>query len=103
MDKNSSGFTFLFASVMVVVVAVLLSLAAMGLSSYQEQNVRGEKMQNILQSIGIQSNREEAEKIFEQYIRERIVLNSKGEVVKDGADPFDIDLKKEQDKLKIGQ
>jgi Na+-transporting NADH:ubiquinone oxidoreductase subunit C len=102
MDKNSSGFTFTFASVMVIVVAVLLSLAAMGLKSYQEQNVRAEKMQNILQSIGVPSDRDAAEKIFNQFIRERIVLNNQGDVVKGGVDPFDIDLKKEQDKLKTG-
>jgi Na+-transporting NADH:ubiquinone oxidoreductase subunit C len=102
MDKNSGGFTFLFASVMVIVVAVLLSLAAMGLKSYQEQNVRAEKMQNILQSIGVQSDRDGAEKIFNQFIRERLTLNNQGDVVKGGIDPFDIDLKKEQDKLKTG-
>ncbi|MEJ7675751.1 MAG: hypothetical protein WKF59_24350 [Chitinophagaceae bacterium] len=48
MNKNSSGFTLTFASVMVVVVAVLLSLAAIGLGPYQAQNVKLEKMQNIL-------------------------------------------------------
>ena len=53
MDKNSRPFTFIFATVMVVVVAVLLALAAIILGPYQAQNVKIEKMQNILSSIGI--------------------------------------------------
>ena len=53
MDKNSSRFTFLFASVMVVVFAVLLAVAAIALGPFQAQNVKLEKMQNILGSIGV--------------------------------------------------
>jgi Na+-transporting NADH:ubiquinone oxidoreductase subunit C len=102
VNKNDSRFTFLFATVMVVVVGVLLALAAIGLSPYQEKNVRVEKMQNILSSIGIKSEFEEAEKLFNQYIREQVVLNTKGEKVTGGVSAFDIDLKKELDKIKTG-
>jgi Na+-transporting NADH:ubiquinone oxidoreductase subunit C len=103
MNKNSSAFTFGFAAVMVIVVAILLSAAAIGLKVRQEKNVRTEKMQNILHSIGVLSEMKDAEKIFNQYIREQIVLNTKGEVVKNGVEAFDIDLKKEQDKIKTGK
>ena len=68
INKNSSSFTFIFASVMVVVVAVLLSLAAIGLGPFQAQNIKIEKMQNILTSIGVKSDAKEAEKLFNQYI-----------------------------------
>ena len=103
MNKNSSGFTFFFASAMVILVAVLLSLAVIGLGPYQEQNVKLEKMQNILSSIGIKSESKEAEKIFNQYIKEQLVLNNKGEKVTGEISAFDIDLKKELDKAKAGQ
>ncbi len=103
MNQNSSKFTFIFASVMVVVVAVLLSLAAIGLSPYQNQNVKVEKMQNILSSIGIKAGAKEAEKVFNQHIREQVVLNKKGEPVSGGVSAFDIDLKKELDKEKTGE
>jgi len=102
MDKNSSRFTFLFASVMVVVFAVLLAVAAIALGPFQAQNVKLEKMQNILGSIGVQSESKEAEKLFNQYIKEQVVVNSKGEKVTDGVQAFDIDLKKEMDKAKTG-
>ncbi len=102
MNKNSNGFTFLFASVMVVLVAVLLSLAAIALGPFQAQNVKLEKMQNILSSVGINSKAKEAEKIFNQYIKEQVVLNNKGEKVTGDVSAFDIDLKKELDKAKTG-
>ncbi|HMF70397.1 MAG TPA: NADH:ubiquinone reductase (Na(+)-transporting) subunit C [Flavitalea sp.] len=102
MDKNSSRFTFLFASVMVVVFAVLLAVAAIALGPFQAQNVKLEKMQNILGSIGVKSESKEAEKLFNQYIKEQVVVNSKGEKVTDGVQAFDIDLKKEMDKAKTG-
>ncbi len=103
MNKDSSGYTLTFASVMVVVVAVLLSLAAIGLGTYQAQNVKLEKMQNILASIGVKSQAKEAEKIFSEYIKEQVVLNKKGERVTDDISAFDIDLKKELDKTKTGK
>ena len=103
MDKNSKGFTFLFSTIMVVVVAVLLSLAAIGLGPYQAQNVKLEKMQNILGSIGITSKPKEAEKLFNQYVREQVVLNNKGQKITNDISAFDIDLKKELDKARAGK
>lgn len=103
MNKNSSGYTLFFSSVMVVLVAVLLALAAISLGPYQAQNVKTEKMQNILASIGIKSNAKEAEKLFNQYIKQQVVLDKKGEPVTYDINAFDIDLKKELDKAKTGE
>lgn len=94
MNKNSNKYTFIFASVMVVIVAVLLSLAAIGLGPYQTQNVKTEKMQNILASIGVNSEAKESEKLFNQYIKEQLVLNNQGAKVTNGITAFDVDLKK---------
>lgn len=102
MDKDSNKATFLFASIMVIVIAILLSVAAIILGPYQARNTKIEKMQNILSSVGIQSSSDDAEEIFAQYITEQVVLNSKGEPVKGGIAAFDIDLKKELDKAKTG-
>jgi Na+-transporting NADH:ubiquinone oxidoreductase subunit C len=88
---------------MVVVVAVLLATASISLGPYQAKNVRLEKMQNILGSVGITSTADEAEGMFAKYIISQVVLNNKGEVVNNGISAFDIDLKKELDKTKTGQ
>ena len=103
MNKDSSGFTFGFAAVTVVIVAVLLSLSAIGLGPYQQKNVRTEKMQNILGSVGIISTPKEAEKLFNQFIKEQLVLDSKGKPVTGNISAFDIDLKKELDKARTGK
>jgi len=102
MHKGSNRATFLFSGVMVVVIAVLLSVAAISLGPYQQRNVRIEKMENILSSVNIESSPKDAEQVFKTYITEQLVLNNKGEPIKSETAAFDIDLKKELDKGKTG-
>ena len=64
MNRDSNGYTFLFAALMVLVVASTLAFTASSLKSLQEDNVRKEKMQNILTTIGIQTDREKAEQLL---------------------------------------
>ena len=52
-DKNSNAYIILYSTVMVVIVAVLLSLAALSLQKRQYANELGEKKNNILQSLGV--------------------------------------------------
>jgi Na+-transporting NADH:ubiquinone oxidoreductase subunit C len=78
---------------MVVVVAALLSTAAIGLKPFQSRNVLLEKKQNILSSVGINIDREQADLKYPSIIKEELVLNNKGEKI-DGI-AFDIDLQKE--------
>lgn len=111
INKESQSFTFIFATVMVVIVATVLSLAAMGLKEPQMENQKQEQMQNILASIQVIVERSEASAQFGNYIKKRLILNSNGEVVSemegpvktlsaDGkeayeADGFNIDIKKQ--------
>ena len=103
MDKDSNKATFLFSSGLVVFIAILLSVAAISLAPYQAKNIRTEKMKNILTSISVHAETGEAEQLFNQYITKQIVLNNKGEEVTGDVTAFDIDLKKEMDKIKIGK
>ncbi|HEY4618005.1 MAG TPA: NADH:ubiquinone reductase (Na(+)-transporting) subunit C [Flavobacterium sp.] len=103
MDKNSNKATFLFSSVMVVVIAVLLSVTAISLAPYQAKNIRIEKMKNILTSVSVHAETAETEQLFNQYITKQIVLNNKGEEINGKVAAFDIDLKKELDKIKTGK
>ena len=103
MDKDSNKATFIFSSVMVVVIAVLLSLTAINLAPYQEKNIRVEKMKNILASVSIATETAQTESAFKKYITKQIILNNKGEEVTSSITAFDIDLKKELDKVKTGK
>lgn len=96
MNRNGNTYTFIYASVMVIIVAAVLSFVALKLKPYQTQNVQIEKKQNILQSVGIKAEATEAEAIYAEKITASYIVNSKGEIV-DG-DAFAIDLKKEQAK-----
>lgn len=102
MHKDSNKATFLFSSGMVIVIAIMLSTAAIALGPYQARNTRIEKMENILSSVGINGTSEEAESNFSRYISSQVVLDIKGEPVNGGTSAFDIDLKKELDKEKTG-
>jgi Na+-transporting NADH:ubiquinone oxidoreductase subunit C len=109
INKNSNGFTFGFAVVMVIVVGALLATAALALKAPQQENVKQEKMQNILGAIQVETPRAEAPGLFQQYVKERIVISYDGEVVSnnsgeisvtDKQDGFNIDVKKQFKSIK---
>ncbi len=104
----SNRYIFIYASVMVVVVAILLSAAASLLKPYQEENIRVEKIQNILASIHMPAAKTEAEALFDKYITDELVVDPKGRVVsiyhegkftKGDVRAFNINLKEEQAKM----
>jgi Na+-transporting NADH:ubiquinone oxidoreductase subunit C len=99
MNKNSNAYTFGFSALLVVVVGFLLAAAATGLKPYQARNVKIEKMQNILGSIGVAATPEQAEQMFQQHITDQLIITHDGNVVSDAAyTAFDIDLAKELQK-----
>ena len=101
MDVNKNSYTFGFAAIMVIIVAALLSSAAIGLKPFKDRNVELEKKQNILSSVGITTDRDGAEDLYPTYIKQELVLNNKGEEVEGSA--FDIDLGKEVKKAPDAQ
>jgi len=80
MNTNSNTYIFIYASVMVIIIAAVLSTAATLLKDKQLQNVKNEKMQAILASANIESTPEEAETIYNQFIVEEWLINPKGEI-----------------------
>ena len=78
MNRDSNAYTFIFATLMVLVVASELAFAASSLKDLQASNVRKEKMQNILATIGVETDREQAETLYNQYITGELSLTSDG-------------------------
>jgi len=89
MNINSNKYTYIFAVVMVVLVAALLSIAATSLKPFQDKNVELEKKSDILRSIGIEG--EDADALFTQYITEQLVIQN-GAAVASEVSAFDIDM-----------
>lgn len=106
MNKNSNTYIITYATILVVVVAAILSFAALKLKTPQENNVKMEKMGDILRSIG---KGEDADKVadkfayineqYKKYIINSYSVNTEGNVV-EGTDAFNIalNLKAEYDK-----
>jgi len=97
MRHFSNRYIFIFSAAMVIAVATLLSLAATLLQPAQERNLEIEKKKNMLESINVPATRENTEELYDKYITESFVLNSKGEPVT-GVDAFTVVLKNEQKK-----
>ena len=91
---NSNGYTFMFAVIMVVVVAAVLAFAATSLQPTQQENIRKEKMQNILSTVGISTDRDGAKELYDQYIVEEVAIREDGSV-DESIDAFKVDLAKE--------
>lgn len=102
MDRNGNIYTFMYAAVMVILVAAILASVAMALKPLQTKNIEIEKKQDILSSVNIESTAANAAKLYEEKIRNQYVVNSKGEIV-EGANAFNIDLKKERAKPRAEQ
>jgi Na+-transporting NADH:ubiquinone oxidoreductase subunit C len=90
MDTNGNLYTFIYATVLVIVVAAALSFTALKLQPIQEMNVKNEKMQNILASVKVESTAKTASDIFKKYITKSFIVNTKGEEVEGNA--FDVNL-----------
>lgn len=95
MNTQSNTYTFLYASVMVIVVAAILAFTAFKLQPTQEKNVRIEKFQNILASIKVESTPQNAEELYSKYIIADFVVDANGNL-KEGKG-FDVNLKPEVD------
>jgi len=97
MNRNSNSYTLIYVAVMVVVVAFVLAFTAGALKERQDRNVEIDKKRQILAALNIHATARNAEALYEQYIREVIVVNYRGELV-EGIDGFTIELEREHRK-----
>ncbi len=97
MDKNSNAYTFIFAIVMIVIVAAGLAFTATTLKPLQAENIRKEKMQSIISTIGVNVSRDEASVKFDEFVKEQLALKPDG-TIDDQVDAFKLDLHKETKK-----
>ena len=94
MNRDSNVYTFLFATIMVLVVASALAFTASALKDLQNANVRKEKMQNILATIGVTTDRDQAEALYQKYITSELSLTEEGSIDTE-VNAFEINLNNE--------
>ena len=68
MNRDSNFYTFLFVGIMIVGIASILAFTSQTLKPMQDENVKNEKMQNILSTVGINVSRDEAEESYKRFI-----------------------------------
>lgn len=96
INKESTGYTFLFATLLVCVVGAGLAAVSMGLKPFQDKNVEVKKKMDILGALNLESTRQNATELYDQYVKtdDCVVIDAEGNV-KDGLVAFDIDIKKQ--------
>lgn len=107
----SNRYIFIYSTILVVVVAAVLAFAATSLKPFQDQNVRIEKIQNLLRAANIESTTENADELYSNYVKEELAIDVEGNIVSRFADgklegnirPFDINLKEQQYLRKKGE
>lgn len=106
MNRNSNTYTFIYASILVVVVAATLATAALLLKGPQEKNIEIEKKLSILTSVGKDTGVNEAgskndfvESAYDKYIVDSFIVDGKGNEQEGNA--FLVDMTEEYNKIKV--
>jgi Na+-transporting NADH:ubiquinone oxidoreductase subunit C len=74
----SNRYIFIYSSVMVIIVALLLSVTATVLQPYQQKNLEVEKMKDILGSAHIKAETANVPDAYKKYVTEEIVIDENG-------------------------
>ncbi len=96
MNKNSNSYIIMYSTIMVIVVAAVLSFAALSLKGRQSANVRIEKMSDILRSIGQGGDADNAAnkeayitEMYDKYITDSYAVDVEGKKL-EGVDAFSV-------------
>ena len=108
----SNKYIFTYASIMVILVAAILSTASMVLKPFQEANIKAEKIQGILAAANITTQRDNAATVYNEKIVKELAVDSEGNIVttyvpgaegsggNDKTRPFNINLKEQLERKK---
>ena len=77
----SNSYIFRYAAILVILVAVILSTAAMILKPMQDKNIATARMRGILEACNLRPTTADAVQLYEQFITREIVINPQGEEV----------------------
>ncbi|MDR1724585.1 MAG: NADH:ubiquinone reductase (Na(+)-transporting) subunit C [Tannerella sp.] len=96
LDTNGNAYTILYATAMVVVVALLLAFTSQSLRSIQKTNEENDKRQQILRSINVRVTAKQAEAKYDEFIEDDFMVDANGRTV--GDDAFTEDVAKAFDR-----
>lgn len=85
MNRDSNVYTVVYASVMVLLVAIVLAFTSQSLRSFQKENEDNDKRQQILRSINVSVPASEAKAKYNELIKEAFLVNENGQKVEGDA------------------
>ena len=97
-NTNSNVYIITYSVVMVVIVAVLLSLAALGLKERQDNNILNEKKTQIVKALGY-----DATTSYDDVVAEAALLNAEGVAVENDTQKVFAALQSVKDSRAAGQ
>ena len=81
-DVNSNRYIFLYATILIVIVAVLLTVTAFWLQPFQDRNKKNEKRISILTAAGIPNvDAKNAPLLFEKHCTGSFLLDESGNIL----------------------
>ena len=103
MSRDSLGRTILVATLLCLVCSFMVSVAAVSLRGYQQENKERERQRNILVAAGIYDANADIDELF-QRVTPKIVDLSTGQYVDEGSfDTKDFDQRKAADDPKLSK
>ena len=83
MNTNKNSYTFIYASVMVIIVAFLLAFVSSSLKERQDNNVALDKKKQILAALNVfESGAAATEAAYDKYIKADQLLDTLGQVLR---------------------
>lgn len=93
MNRQSNLYTIIYASVLVLLVGVVLSLVYRALRPMQEENIANDTKRQILAAALITpSEGESVADLYAAHIKNSFIVDSKGEKADAGVDPFKVNM-----------
>ena len=91
MNRENSGYTILYASIMVIIVALGLAFTHQALNERQTANVNIDKMQQILRSLNIDASAADAQQKYDELVKNAYLITPDGMKVEgsEGTTPDD--------------
>ena len=93
MNRQSNVYTVIYSIVLVVVVGVVLSVVYQALRPAQLENIANDTKKQILASARlVAENGESVADLFDKHITTSYIVNSQGQIIDSGENPFDVNM-----------
>lgn len=99
MNRQSNTYTVIYATVLVIVVGVVLSLVYQALRPMQEENIANDTRRQILAAARIVPEKgENMAQLFDSHIVKSYIVDTEGQIVDNGVQAFDVNVAAESKK-----